>query len=365
MRLALIALLGPLAACTTPYNPPVVVRDSAPFPGIAGIIAENGKRPVDILLVHGMCTHTADWADSAINTITGAVDANAGAAARSVSGAATNRVQVVERTRPIGGGTAHFHALIWSPLTADLKHQLEFDMTKSPTDCTTADECKPTRARFNGLLKDQLMNDCLADAVVYAGASHPAIKQAMVDTVAQVLEKSQTEGADGPLIVVAESLGTKLLFDALSVMLQPDAPPRLHQLGQNATRRMALIFMTGNQLPMLGLAEQGPVAMQAQAQDSLQRFLALRRQQAGPRAETSFSKLAVVAFTDPNDVLSYRLLPSRYKADDVTIADILTSNASTWFGLLQDPFAAHLNYLSNPGVGTLVACGWPKSAACH
>jgi hypothetical protein len=168
-------------------------------------------------------------------------------------------------------------------------------------------------------------------------------------------------------VVVAESLGSKILFDALSAMLQPEAPARVHELGQLAARRLAIVFMAGNQLPILGLAEQRiPAAEQLAAgsgQDSLQRFLSLRRQQVGPRAER-LSRLAVVAFTDPNDLLSYRLLPSRYQATDVAIADVLVSNARTWFGLLEDPFAAHLDYLANPDVGRLMACGWPNAESC-
>jgi hypothetical protein len=100
--------------------------------------------------------------------------------------------------------------------------------------------------------------------------------------------------------------------------------------------------------------------------DSLQRFLELRRMQAqAPKRTESLSKLAVVAFTDPNDLLSYRLLPSRYAGPDVVIADVLVSNSSTWLGLLEDPFAAHLNYLQNKDVGGMIACGWPRSKVCQ
>jgi hypothetical protein len=357
-----------LAGCSTPYSPPVVVHDSSPFPGIATVIAANGKSPVDVLLIHGMCTHTPDWADSAIATLTRAVETNTGAAGARAPGAAADRIVVVEREAPLAGGTARFHGLIWSPLTASLKQQLDYDSTGTPTDCSQAGECKPKRASLNARLKDTLLNDCLSDAMIYEGDSHEAMRQAMVDAVTQVLDRSESGGATGPLIVVAESLGSKILFDALSAMLQPEAPPRVHELGQRAARRLALVFMAGNQLPILGLAEQQIPAAKlaaAQAQDSLQRFLALRRQQANQRRAETFSRLAVVAFTDPNDPLSYRLLPSRYKGPDVEIADVLVSNARTWFGLLEDPFAAHLDYLVNPDVGRLMACGWPKAEACR
>jgi hypothetical protein len=364
--LIVAAVLASLAGCSTPFSPPVVVHDSQPFPGIATVIAANNKIPVDVLLVHGMCTHTAEWADVVIDTLSRAVDKNAGKSGPRAPAVAANRIEVVERDAPLAGGTAHFHALIWSPLTAGLKHQLDYDNTGTPTDCSQKGECKPKRASLNGKLSDTLLNDCLSDAMIYEGQSHAAMRQAMVDTITQVLERSESAGASGPLVVVAESLGSKLLFDALSAMLQPGVPPRVYELGQVAARRLALVFMAGNQMPLLGLAEQSIPAPQlapGPVQDSLQRFLALRRQQMGPRAG-GLARLAVVAFTDPNDTLSYRLLPSRYQAADVAIADVLVSNARSWFGLLEDPFVAHLDYLANPEVGRLMACGWPNAESC-
>jgi hypothetical protein len=357
-----------LAACSTPYNSPVVVRDSTPFPGIAAVVSQDKARPVDVVVVHGMCTHDISWATATMDNITKTIRTNTEARPEEAPMAA-NQIQVVERTDQAAGGTVHFHTLVWSPMSAPLKQELAYDTTGAPTDCSKDGECRPKRAHFNGKLKDSLLNDCLSDAMIYQGLSHAVMKRAMVAAVARVLEASEQRAGDapGPLIVVAESLGSKILFDALSDMLQPEAPAREHELGQRAARRMAIVFMIGNQLPILGLAEQQieqPAAAQP-GQDALQRFLALRRlQQQVPKRE-SLSKLAIVAFTDPNDLLSYRLLPTRYAGPDVVIADVLVSNSATWFGLLEDPFGAHLDYLKNPEVGSIIACGWPKSTVCR
>ncbi|KGF78679.1 hypothetical protein IA69_28980 [Massilia sp. JS1662] len=354
VRLSLLPALAVLAACTTPYRPPVVVHDSATFPGIASMVAEAGARPVDVLLVHGMCTHDTGWAERQIDRITGVVEDHAPVPA---GAAAPPRVEVVERTRRLAGGTVRFHALVWSPLTAGLKHQLDVDMTDKPTDCTAAGACRPKRAWLNGYVKDKLLNDCLSDAVIYQGESHVAIRDAMVRTIAQVLEKDPD--SEAPLVVVAESLGSKMLFDALSAMLE-SWQPQTRALGQQAARRLGLLFMAGNQLPILGLAEQRAIA----TRDSLQRFLDLRRRQPNRRADT-LQRLAVVAFTDPNDLLSYRLLPARYTAPDVAVADVLVSNDSTWLGLIENPMTAHLDYLANPDVGVMIACGQPRVTGCR
>ncbi len=359
IRLSLLPVLAVLAACSTPYRPPVVVHDSATFPGIASSVAQAGARPVDVLLVHGMCTHDTGWAERQIDRITGIVEDHAPAPA---SATTPPRVEVVERTRRLAGGTVRFHALVWSPLTAGLKRQLDVDMAGTPTDCTAAGICKPKRAWLNGYVKDRLLNDCLADAVIYQGESHVAIRDAMVRTIAQVLE--QDPDSEAPLVVVAESLGSKMLFDALSAMLE-SWQPQTRALGQQAARRLGLLFMAGNQLSILGLAEQRAIATQdMRVPDALQRFLDLRRRQPNRRAET-LQRLAVVAFTDPNDLLSYRLLPARYTAPDVAVADVLVSNGSTWLGLIENPVTAHLDYLANPDVGTMIACGYPSVALCR
>jgi hypothetical protein len=360
-RLSFLPALGLLAACATPYRPPVVVHDSATFPGIASTVAQANGRPVDVLLVHGMCTHDTGWAERQIDRITGIVEDHAPAPTPAAA-ATPPRVEVVERTRRLAGGTVRFHALVWSPLTAGLKHQLDVDMTGKPTDCSAAGACTPKRAWLNGYVKDNLLNDCLSDAVIYQGESHVAIRDAMVRTISQVLE----DNPDGetPLVVVAESLGSKMLFDALSAMLE-SWQPQTRALGQQAARRLGLLFMAGNQLPILGLAEQSAAAQRAIAtQDSLQRFLDLRRRQPNRRADT-LQRLAIVAFTDPNDLLSYRLLPARYTAPDVAVADVLVSNDRTWLGLIENPMTAHLDYLANPDVGSMIACGFPSVALCR
>jgi hypothetical protein len=340
-----------------------VVQDSTPFPGIAGVIATGQAQPVDVILVHGICTHDTAWAEAAIDRLAGVVEAHAPAPAPAV---AADGIQLVERTRQIAGGTVRFHAIVWSPLTAGLKRQLDYDDTGTPTDCARDAVCKPLRANYNGIAKDSLLNDCLPDALIYEGESHASIRDAMVDTVSQVIE-ANPNGA-GTLVVVAESLGSKMLFDALSTMLESNQP-RTRMMGLQAARRLGLVFMAGNQLPILGLAEQNPVAQglvtQAMpARDTLQRFLDLRRRQPAPRAGT-VGRLGLVAFTDPNDLLSYRLLPARYTAPDVAVADVLVSNDRTWLGLVKNPLTAHLNYLENPDVGTLIACGYPKPAGCR
>jgi hypothetical protein len=49
----------------------------------------------------------------------------------------------------------------------------------------------------------------------------------------------------------------------------------------------------------------------------------------------------------------------------VAVADVLVSNDSTWLGMIENPVTAHLDYLANPDVGTMIACGYPSVALCR
>lgn len=354
-----LVLVMLLSGCTTPYSPPVVVKGAPEFQGIVDQL--DPAAPLDVVLVHGMCTHDESWAYEAMDGILKAIDSNikpSKEAALATQSTAMPKIQVVRREDTTARGGVRFTALVWSKLTEPLKQQLLFDMTGTPTDCATASECKPKRARFNGEFKDKLLNDCLADALAYEGVSRPVIRGAMVSVLSQVL----AEGDPGrPLVLVSDSLGSKIVFDALADMLDSASLASTQSVGKSAATRMGLVFMNANQLPILGLADQNvspPPAALADADaapvDPLRRYLAARRKQ-------GLSALKVVAFTDPNDLLSYRLLPSSYVGENLLIADVLVSNTKTFLGLLELPDKAHLGYSTNPDVARFIACGQEKA----
>ena len=365
-----------LSGCSTPYRTPVFVDGGAEFQGVAGVIEKSGGQPVDVLMVHGMCTHDSASANTAIDSLLAALNATIPLAppAEITALADTNDIQVVSRRATVGGVPVRFSALVWSPLTTPLKKQLAYDVTGETTDCSVAGECKPKRAKLNGQFKDGLLDDCLADALIYQGVSRTAIRDKMVEAITQVVEQSDAQARaggtePGALVLVAASLGSKMSFDALAEMLDRSPPGRQKTAGETVVRRLGLIFMEANQLPILGLADQEIEAAAARSlttpsvpEDSLQRILRLK---SGPQFKAiSLTGLTLVAFTDPNDLLSYRLQPSRYAVPGVAVADVLVSNATTYLGLLERPDTAHTGYEMNPAVTALISCGHPKSALC-
>ena len=353
-----------LAGCTTPFRPPVIVHGGASFTGLDSVIKESAGDPVDVILVHGMCTKSEAWAHAAVDTIMAAIEPGYVAKPGSNLPASTGEsIHVVQRDEVVRGVPIRFSGLNWSPLTAGLKHQLDFDRTVTATDCSANGVCRPRRARFNGVLKDGLLNDCLSDALIYQGDSRETIRQKMM----AALDATFARQGRGPLILITESLGSKITFDALNAMLERSGADSRIQAARSAASRLVQVFMVANQLPILGLADQ--VAGDQQTvrllppEDALQRFLTLR-QSFARSAEKRFSELTLVALTDPNDLLSYRLLPSRYASPVVHVADVLVSNQRTYLGLLENPATAHTGYLDNPDVAFVIACGSADRGNC-
>lgn len=367
--LALLALTQ--AACSTPYHPPQFLDANTAFPGLIDIAAQSQGKAIDVLLVHGICTHDERWARDTVAQLTQALAVNA-AAPGPQPRAAAPQVQVVALPVGTSAGRLRFDALLWSPLTQSLKSQLCYDMGGKNAQCQGSPPMPYTRARFNGRAKDYLIDDCVADALIYEGVSHEVMKERMRAAVLQALDQGEAP-ADAPLVVISESMGSKYLFDTLLSMSREDAGSRAAQLAQRTMDRMRYLVMAANQIPLLGLADQhidaavpGGAANGSMppGSDSLQQLLQMRRVRAGVRANEAQQRLVLVAFTDPSDLLSYTLQTEKYAGEGIVAYNILVSNATTWLGLLERPDDAHLNYLSNPDVGRLVACGQPASNLC-
>lgn len=363
--LPLVTLL--LGACSTPYRPPRIVEQDARFPGLIQLAADTGGQRADVLLVHGMCTHDAGWADQVVAQLRQAITAATAPAdkRRGPAPGDPGQVEIIPATIDTPAGQLRLDALIWSPLTTPIKRQLCYDRTDQAPLCAGEPAYPYTRARLNASLKNLLIDDCIADALIYQGVAREQIQRRMRDAVLQTLEAGDAP-TEQPLMVISESLGSKILFDTLLAMTREEAGSRAAQLAERAVDRLRFLVMAANQIPLLSLAEQ-PIAGAARdlapaAPDSLQLLLQQRSER--KRRPPAGPGLTLVAFSDPNDLLSYTLPPERYASGDVRVYNILVSNATTWLGLLERPDRAHLDYLENPDVGRLIACGLPASALC-
>lgn len=331
------------AGCSTPYGTPESNPSNVTFPGLASLIADAGGVPIDVLSVHGMCSHDKSWVLEVVDQIGAALD---------LDGAPPRQTEVVEGIEiwqsDLRDGSDQIvvrnFALLWSSLTNDVKQSLCYDASEATPSCPVA-QFDGKRASLNSALKSELMNDCFSDALIYLGDRGQTIRRAMRAAIAAIGDIRR--GANRPLILVTESLGSKVVADAV---IGSSGEQRSSTL--EALRGTQVIFMAANQIPLLNLAHPGDVraADRESAVVSLRDFI--QREVAAFRESED---VYIVALSDPNDLLTYELATET----DRTTINVRVSNARTYFGWIANPKPAHRGYLSNPRVWRLIVCGTP------
>jgi len=359
--LAFFALIT-VAGCTAPYERPIIVKEpgqqpDANFIGLKDLIdgVTSPEAPAQVLWTHGVCSHDENWAFDRINRVAAAL----GVLPESSPVTPDKKQPYYVNTRfPTPKGTLTITFLIWSPMTASYKKLLEFD--KEGSDANSS--FPYTRARLNGELKTGLMNDCLSDAVIYSGTNGDPIRRAMQNAVCNFLGGVFTNergsriacdlsaaDLDRPVAMVTESLGSKLVFDAVRAIW--DQQPQQSVRQNKMKRRLAAIstvYLASNQIPLLDLANPTPSAA-----SSLEQFVQARNEQ--PRLP---QPLKIVAFSDPNDLLSYRLLPKTLSVQPAELINVTVSNDNTYFGFIERPDSAHCGYAWNRNVIGLIINGY-------
>lgn len=405
--LTTLSLLA-LAGCDRPYNRPALeeprprdmtARPTAPFPGIEALMTGAS---LQVFWTHGMCTHDRDWAINRANLVARAMDAEHPIFSDEAVAVPKRQPRdedafKVKATIRSAKGTTDITYLIWSPMTKQYKGMVTFD---NSTDDNPPGENPYIRAKLNGDLKKGLMNDCLVDAVVYAGTNGDRIRKAMQNALCDALagKFTNTQSCDlssvndnRPLIFVTESLGSKFLFDAIRDLWQEQSAAGKEALIQRL-QSLRMLFMAANQIPLLDpanpvlpIAEAAPSAAAPPAPtNSLANTVnIIRSAKRAPRRSSPpppglppqsipaplaalADSWAVVAFTDPNDLLSYRLLPrfvgraddKEREADEPRLINIIVSNDDTILGYVERPDNAHCGYRWNPYVIGLMVKGF-------
>ena len=251
------------------------------------------------------------------------------------------------------------YSLVWSGLTKQ-KEALCYDSSEKVGHCQ--DVSYPwQRAKINGEIKSTLLNDCLADAIVYLGPQGQTIREAFRAALNRVaVIRAQT--TERPLFLISESLGSKILTDAL--VGHQDKPEAVRALRSLAATRQ--IFMAANQLPLLGLADSASAKARVAAPSPIHQLKdAIERERSklpstDAAAQPLSAPIRIVAFTDPNDLLSYTLPED----GDRQTTNVIVSNGDALLGQIENPATAHQGYLDNERVWELIACGVPRMSEC-
>jgi len=264
-----------------------------------------------------------------------------------------------------------FYELTWSPITDKQKESLEKDSTNNEG---------LARADFNGSLKG-FLNETMPDLLIYNGNGYQKVTVSVAESVCWMLGDTwdglpkkgahtckkwpsstfQNLGADDHFFVT-HSLGSRITIDTIqnfSTSTRYDGHTSMERKIRNIVRdKEFTVFMMANQLPLLQMGRDAPEVSNALNDYCLPQGKFYDRR--------VMRKMNVVAFSDPNDLLSYPIpmdfaknqIDSRI-CPSVTNVSLNIAEQKNLFDTLSfaNPLTAHRGYMEDDRVVELIANG--------
>jgi len=365
VTIALVVIVS--TSCSTPYRKPQLTPPENGFSGIADAFkaADGSAVPeVDVLLVHGMGYHDYTWIAPMIQPLAVALGfefdpkAPLPASEPLPNGALLFQVTLHDSTR-----TLQIAVPLWSPITAGAKKTLCYDLNSATILCP--DSLAPyKRAKLNGLVKSQIMDDRLSDVTFYLGDNGGELIREAVDdallrslstghtTLAQVKARTVPTAKSTPLFIISESLGSKIAVDSLEEI---ESLKSAQEFAKDVRSHIHAMYLLANQIPILNLG-----AHNADGTPNIYQHLnAFAKKRNAQRQSKSLTELPlhIVAFSDPSDLFSYVLPKDAVTGEDTIISNVIESNDCIVLGLYEDPSKAHTLYIQNNPVANAIAHG--------
>ena len=268
-----------------------------------------------------------------------------------------------------------FYELVWSNIIEKEKKQIEYD---------NSGKYSYKRANLNHSMK-LFFNNHVPDPMIYYGKSREkiilSVNQALCwmfygdwndlksgkrfcDSRTFILHKGVQKD---DYSVVTHSLGSRIIIDALQWVAQQAALSKnetfvnkanVVKLLESLRNEEFSIYMLANQLPLLQLGREKPTITNQTTEYC---------RETGTRWEDRlFKRLNIVAFSDPNDLLSYGI-PSQFSRDKmdsricakITNIEINVADIVDLFGIgeFANPAEAHNGYSNDEQVIRLIAHG--------
>lgn len=340
-----------------------------------------------VLMVHGISSHVPGYSsrfqkklyeelglsvmDSTVKTIT--LDSNAIQWGKDESHT-LGTLRVTRHTDAENTRQLIFYELTWSPITDPQKRPLEED---------SANNEGLARASINKSLKS-FMNSTVPDLLIYNGNGYDKITESVAQSVCWMLgddwDKLPENGAyqceqwphttydhliEDDHFFVTHSLGSRITIDTIHRFI--DTNKKENQPDKARRKKVAegkefTVFMMANQLPLLQAGRDMP---SVSAEEKT--YCAV---EGGKAAERIMRRMNIVAFSDPNDILSYpvpldfasssidsRICPS------ITNVSLNVAQEKSLFDAASfaNPLTAHNGYMEDERVIDLVANGIRRS----
>lgn len=346
------------------------------FNGISSYL-EEGKM-VKVFYVHGIGTHHPGHSTIINENIASSLGLNVFKRSKDVAimnpdnpGQRLANLRIIDMSDPDASKRLLFYELTWSEINSERKRVLDFD---------TSGEYAHRRASFNNSMK-AFLNDVGPDAMIYMADRPNLILAATQQAVCWMLASEGVPEIDGGqnqvcgmttlsrlsglrkynIVFISHSLGSRIIMDTLGDFVDTlgraqfvaDYPALVADLQE---KEMS-VFMLSNQLAFLQIGSSAPNVF-----GQIDGYCHVDGEHYAQRA---FKKLNVVAFNDPNDLLSYsitqdfadRYLDSRM-CPVVTNIHINVANPISALGIeVVNPIAAHGNYNSDERVIELITHG--------
>ena len=346
------------------------------FDGLKSQLEVPGRK-MKVLMVHGVGNHLPGYSTEFLEKLTKELDLN-------VTAKAYKNIKLVHAKDPnkdlgnlrINRYLSHdqqqellFYELTWSEITAKDKEVLSYD---------NSGEQSFRRAEVNDLLK-KFSNDTGPDPIIYLGEKREDILVAFAqsfcwmvtsdwnglpDDKAQLCSSKNVKPYyNDSYAFVSHSLGSRITIDGLQriagiILNDAETPTYYTELAAALKNKEIPIYMMSNQLPMLQLGRK-PADITHQED-------AYCKATGDKYHQRLMQKTSIIAFSDPNDLLSYALphdfvnkyLDSRL-CIDVTNININVAKIYDAFGLgkLANPMDAHIGYDTDDRVIALIAKG--------
>ena len=258
------------------------------------------------------------------------------------------------------GKKVRTYELTWSATTDALKAR------QFASDATYAS----SRVLVNRQLKAQLIDDALADPVLYIGRYRNHMQFPIMRAIEAILHDYQPQDE---LAIVTQSLGSYMCYDTLLKMSRGERimgeKDYSADVVQDLIGHTNYVFMLANQLPLLELSEvSNPLPIRRESNTAVKALAEIRRRhKPGARLQRQQAPLALhlVAFSDPNDLLSYPLDQSSISGSAIVYSNAVVSvERSAILGVFAWPLTAHTGHDKSKLVMDLLAFGH-KEADSH
>jgi hypothetical protein len=347
------------AICLLPGCIPLSVRHvENEFDGLNAAASRSNSAggTLRILFIHGMGRYQPGYSEPLMQGIAARLNlSNTGLSRRITIRKESHdygEINIANYSSP-EGKKVRAYELTWSATTDALKTK------QFGSDATYASD----RVLVNRELKAKLIDDALADPVLYIGRYRNHMQFPIMRAIEAILHDYEPQDE---LAIITQSLGSYMCYDTLlkmsrgeSIMGERDYSAAVVQ---DLIGHTNYVYMLANQLPLLELSEvSNPLPLRPQSATSLKALAEIRRQNK-PKARRQqppapFS-LHLVAFSDPNDLLSYPLDRTSISGNMIEYSNVVVSvERSAILGVFAWPMTAHTGHDKSKAVMDLLAFG--------